>query len=130
MLKPDLQELGEKYYQYTGIDEFTRIRYTWFTNEHNTYSSSEFAKRLVKYFKRQYDIEVKTIQTDNGFEFTNRLNWNAFNKDKKTMFESTLEKLGIEYTVIKPHTPKQMEELKEVIERIKKGFITKEYFTV
>ena len=106
-LSRELQELGEKYYQYTGIDEFTRIRYTWFTNEHNTYSSSEFAKRLVKYFKRQYDIEVKTIQTDNGFEFTNRLNWNAFNKDKKTMFESTLEKLGIEYTVIKPHTPKQ-----------------------
>lgn len=106
-LSPELQGLGEKYYQYTGIDEFTRIRYTWFTNEHNTYSSSEFAKRLVKYFKKQYDIEVKTIQTDNGFEFTNRLSWNAFNKDKKTMFESTLEKLGIEYTVIKPHTPKQ-----------------------
>ena len=28
-------------------------------------------------------------------------------KDKKTMFENTLEELGLEYKVIKPHTPKQ-----------------------
>ena len=28
-------------------------------------------------------------------------------KDKKTMFEKKLEELGIEYKVIKPHTPKQ-----------------------
>ena len=106
-LSPELQNLGEKYYQYTGIDEFTRLRYTWFTNEHSTYTSSEFAKRIVKYFKEQYDIEIKTIQTDNGFEFTNRLSWNSFLKNKKTMFEKTLEKLGIEYKVIKPYTPKQ-----------------------
>ena len=31
--------------------------------------SSEFAKRIVKYFKEQYGIKIKTIQTDNGFEF-------------------------------------------------------------
>ena len=46
-------------------------------------------------------------QTDNGFEFTNRLNWQSFNKNKKTMFEETLEELGIEHRLIKPHTPKQ-----------------------
>ena len=28
-------------------------------------------------------------------------------KDKKTMFENTLKELGLEYKVIKPHTPKQ-----------------------
>ena len=106
-LTKELKEKNEKYYQYTGIDEFTRIRYTWFTNEHSTYMSSEFAKKLKKYFKEQYDIEIKTIQTDNGFEFTNRLSWNSFVKNKKTMFEDTLEKLGIEHKVIKPHTPKQ-----------------------
>lgn len=52
-------------------------------------------------------IKVKTIQTDNGFKFTNRLNWQVFLKNKKTKFEKTLEELGIEYKVIKPHTPKQ-----------------------
>ena len=106
-LSPELQEKNEKYYQYTAIDEFTRIRYTWFTNEHSTYMSSIFVKKLVRYFKEQFGIEIKTIQTDNGFEFTNRLSWQAFLKNKKTLFESTLEELGIEYKVIKPHTPKQ-----------------------
>ena len=102
-MSPELQERGEKYYQYTAIDEYTRIRYIWYTNAHDTYASSEFAKRLVKYFP----FKIKTIQTDNGLEFTNRLNWQSFLKNKKTMFENTLEKLGIEYKTIKPHTPKQ-----------------------
>ena len=104
---------GEKFYQYTAIDEYSRLRYTWFTNAHDTYASSEFARRLVKYFP----FKIKTIQTDNGFEFTNRLSWQAFLKDKKTMFENTLEELGLEYKVIKPHTPK-------------KDFTIKEYFMV
>ena len=86
-MSKELQEKGEKFYQYTAIDEYSRLRYTWFTNAHDTYASSEFAKRLVKYFP----FKVKTIQTDNGFEFTNRLSWQAFLKNK----------------VIKPHTPKQ-----------------------
>ena len=103
----ELQDKGEKYYQYTGIDEFSRIRYTWFTNEHSTYMSSIFIKKLEKYFKEQYGIKIKTIQTDNGFEFTNRLSWNGFLKNKKTMFERTLEELGIKYKTIKPHTPKE-----------------------
>lgn len=102
-MSPELQELGEKYYQYTAIDEYTRMRYTWFTNEHSTYMSSEFVKRAVKYFP----FKIKMIQTDNGLEFTNRLSWNAFTKNKKTMFEKTLEIMEIEYKTIKPHTPKE-----------------------
>ena len=102
-LTKELREKGEKFYQYTAIDEYSRLRYTWFTNAHDTYASSEFARRLVKYFP----FKIKTIQTDNGFEFTNRLSWQAFFKSKKTMFENTLEELEIEYKVIKPHTPKQ-----------------------
>ena len=102
-MSPQLQEMGEKFYQYTAIDEYSRLRYTWFTNAHDTYASSEFVERMVKYFP----FKVKTVQTDNGFEFTNRLSWQAFLKDKKTKFENTLEKLGLEYKVIKPHTPKQ-----------------------
>lgn len=102
-LTQELREKGERYFQYTGIDEFTRMRYTWFTNEHSTYMSSEFVKRMVKYFK----FKIKTIQTDNGFEFTNRLSWNKKLQEKKTLFETTLEKLGIEYKTIKPYTPKE-----------------------
>ena len=31
-ISPELQEMGEKYYQYTVIDEFTRIRYIGYIN--------------------------------------------------------------------------------------------------
>ena len=99
----ELREQGEKFYQYTAIDEYTRIRYTWFTNEHSTYMSSEFVKRVVRY----YPFKIKKIQTDNGFEFTNKLSWQGFLKKKKTIFEKTLEKLGIEYKIIKPYTPQE-----------------------
>lgn len=99
----ELKEKGERYYQYTAIDEFTRIRYTWFTNEHSTYMSSEFIKRAVRY----YPFKIETVQTDNGFEFTNRLNWNSAMKNKKTLFEKTLEELKIKYRKIKPYTPKE-----------------------
>jgi len=102
-LTEELQEKGEKYYQYTAIDEYTRIRYTWFTNEHSTYMSSEFIKRAVKYFK----FKIETVQTDNGMEFTNRLNWNNALRKKKTIFEITLEELGIKYRNIKSYTPKE-----------------------
>ena len=102
-LTKELKEKRERFYQYTAIDEFTRIRYTWFTNEHSTYMSSEFAKRLVKYMP----FKIKTIQTDNGFEFTNRLSWNKKMQSTKTMFEKTLEELGIEYKNTKPYTPKE-----------------------
>ena len=102
-MSPELQKLGEKFYQYTGIDEYTRLRYTWFTNEHSTYSSSEFVKQMVKFFP----FKIKTIQTDNGMEFTNRLSWQSFLKNKETMFEKTLKELNIEHKLIKPHTPKQ-----------------------
>jgi len=99
----ELKDKNEKYYQYTAIDEFTRIRYTWFTNEHSTYMSSEFVKRVIKYFP----FKIETIQTDNGFEFTNRLSWNTSARNRKTMFESTLEDLGIKHKLIKPYTPKE-----------------------
>jgi transposase InsO family protein len=102
-MSPQLQEMGEKFYQYTAIDEYSRLRYTWFTNAHDTYASSEFVEKLVRYFP----FKIKAIQTDNGLEFTNRLSWNAFLRNKLTKFEITMAKLGIEYRTIKPHTPKE-----------------------
>ena len=35
-LSKELQELGIRFYQYTAIDEYTRIRYLWFTTAHDT----------------------------------------------------------------------------------------------
>ena len=102
-LTKEIQERVEKYYQYTAIDKYTRIRYTWFTNKHSTYMSSEFVKRMVRY----YPFKIETVQTDNGMKFTNRLNWNNAKRKKKTLFEKTLEELGIKHRKIKPYTPKE-----------------------
>ena len=102
-MSKELQELGEKYYQYTAIDEYTRLRYTYYCKEHNTYESTIFVNKLIRY----YPFKIKLIQTDNGFEFTNRLSWNGFNKNKKTMFEKRLKELKIEHSLIRPHTPTQ-----------------------
>ena len=49
-LSKELQEMGERFYQYTAIDEYTRIRYLWFTTAHDTYASTKFIERLVKVF--------------------------------------------------------------------------------
>ena len=99
-MSKELKEIGEKYYQYTAIDEYTRQRVLWASKEHNTYESARFLEVVIKKFK--YKIEC--VQTDNGFEFTNRLN--AQNNNKKTMFENKLEELGIRHKLIKPRTPR------------------------
>ena len=89
-----------KFYQYTFIDEYSRFRYLEAFEEHSTYSSALFLQHVVEAFP--YAIEC--IQTDNGPEFTNRLN--PQNSSKKTLFEDTLAKLGIRHKLIKPYTPR------------------------
>ena len=58
-------------FQYTAIDEFSRLRFLAAYPEQSTYSSADFLKRLVKWYARR-GICVECIQTDNSFEFTNR----------------------------------------------------------
>lgn len=101
-LTEELRKTGERYYQYTAIDEYTRLRVIWFAKEHSTYESSEFAEIIVK----KFPFKIEEIQTDNGFEFTNRLSYNTSIRSKKTMFERKLEELGIKHKLIKPYTPR------------------------
>ena len=77
-MSKELKELGEKYYQYTAIDEYTRLRYTYFCKEHNTYESTVFINRLIRYFP----FKIKLIQTEKRFEITNKLNWNEYRRNK------------------------------------------------
>ncbi len=98
----ELLEQGERYYQYTAIDEYTRLRVIWFAKEHSTYESKEFIDVIVK----KFPFKIEEIQTDNGFEFTNRLNSNLKKRGEKTMFEKRLEEIGIKHKLIKPYTPR------------------------
>ena len=98
----ELKEQGERYYQYTAIDEYTRMRVLWFAKEHSTYESSRFVEEIIK----KFPFEIKEIQTDNGFEFTNRLQYKNNANRPKTIFEKKLEEKGIHHKLIKPYTPR------------------------
>jgi len=93
----------EKYYQYTAIDEYSRIRVIKAYKEQSTYSSAHFLRHVVAFFKRRR-ITVECIQTDNGFEFTNR--FSNSKKNIKTMLERTAVALGIQHKLIRPYTPR------------------------
>lgn len=93
----------EKLYQYTIIDEFSRIRLLGAYNEQSTYSSADFIKKAVKWYKRR-GINIECVQTDNGFEFTNR--FSPSKKHLQTLFEQTLSNLGIKHKLIRPYTPR------------------------
>lgn len=87
----------KKMYQWTAIDECTRIRFTYGYDEHTPENSVDFLKRFIAW----YPFEVMCIQTDNGTEFTYK-----FISDKeKCPFEAKLEELGIVHKLIKPATP-------------------------
>ena len=52
----------------------------------------------------KFPYAIECVQTDNGAEFTNRLLPQSPNK--LTLFETTLEKLGIQHKLIRPYTPR------------------------
>lgn len=91
---------GQKYYQYTAIDECTRFCYREMYDEHSTYSSKDFLMKLIKVCP----FPIREVQTDNGTEWTTAL----LVKDpkSKTMFEKALEEMGIIYHRIRVATPR------------------------
>lgn len=93
----------ERLYQYTAIDEYSRYRILGAYPEQSTYSSSEFLKKIVQQFQK-LGVKIECVQTDNGFEFTNR--FSNSQKDKLTLFEKTAQELGIRHKLIRPYTPR------------------------
>ena len=92
-----------KLYQYTAIDEYSRYRILGAYPEQSTYSSADFLKKVVKAFARK-SVKVECVQTDNGFEFTNR--FSNSKRDLPTLFEKTAADLGIRHKLIRPYTPR------------------------
>lgn len=90
-------------FQYTAIDEFSRLRFLAAYPEQSTFSSADFLERLVKWYARR-GIRVECVQTDNGFEFTNR--FSNSKQDSLTLFEKTAADLGIRHKLIRPYTPR------------------------
>lgn len=44
----ELIEREERYYQFTAIDEYTRLRVIWFAKEHSSYEASRFVDVIIK----------------------------------------------------------------------------------
>ena len=92
---------GQKFYQYTAIDEYSRWRFVEAFEEHSSYSSAQFLEHLIKAFP--YPIEC--VQTDNGQEFTKRFG-SYGGSEKLTVFQIRLAEYGIKHKLIRPFTPR------------------------
>jgi transposase InsO family protein len=57
---------GERFYQYTMVEEASRKRFLYAYPEQSSYSTIDFVKRAVTYF----GYAPQMLQTDNGAEFT------------------------------------------------------------
>jgi len=91
----------ERWCQYTFIDEASRVRYLHPAREANTFETIKALESAIIYFAKK-GIQIKTIQTDNGREFTNRF----ADTDKLSFFELRLLAYEIDHKLIKPYTPR------------------------
>jgi len=91
---------GEKLYQYTMVDEYSRWCYREIHTELSDYASSQFMRRAIS----AAPFEISEVQTDNGIEFTNALRGQKL--EEPSRFELTLTNHGIAYRRIRVGTPK------------------------
>jgi len=96
-LKGAAKRDGKRLYQWTAIDECTRLRYVFGYEEHTPENSVDFLGRLEKVFP----FKIQTIQTDNGTEFT----YKFISKAAISPFEEILAAKGIVHKLIPPRTP-------------------------
>lgn len=113
-------------FQYTAIDEFTRLRFLAAYPEQSTYSSTDFLKKMIAWYVK-HGIKVECVQTDNGFEFTNR--FSNSKRNLPTLFEATATKLGIRYKLIRPYTPRHNGKVERSHKKIKSVFIPAIHFS-
>lgn len=88
---------GRKFYQFSAIDEYSRMEFKMIFDEISGYSAVQFLKRMLRFFP----FPVSCIQTDNGSEFSNR-----FHSDKPGAFDIALEHYGIRHKLIRVATPR------------------------
>lgn len=96
-LKGLLKRDGKHLYQWTAIDECTRVRFVYGFEEHTPENTVKFFKKLQKAFP----FKIQTIQTDNGTEFT----YKYISDTDKCPFDKALGEAGIEHKLIPPRTP-------------------------
>ena len=79
----------KRLYQFTAIDDCTRIRVLKIYDACNQATAIRFADDVV----RRLPFRIHVIQTDNGAEFQSKFHWH-------------LQELGIQHAYIRPRTPR------------------------
>ena len=79
----------KKHYQYTAIDDCTRLRVLRIYDRHNQKTAIQF----IDYVLEKLPFNVEVIQTDNGSEFQSGFHWHVLDR-------------GIQHVYIKPATPR------------------------
>ncbi len=102
---------GQRFYQYTTIDEYSRWRFVEAFEEHSSYSFALFVEHLIQAFS----YPIKWIQTDNGQEFTKRFRPYC-GCDRPTMFEVRLLEHGFKHKLIRPFTPRHNRKVESSID--------------
>jgi len=75
-------------YQYTAIDDATRIRALRVFSKHNQACAIQFMEYVIE----KFPFRINTVRTDRGHEFQARFHWHV-------------EDLGMQHVYIKPRTP-------------------------
>jgi len=75
-------------YQYTAIDDATRVRALKIYNRHNQMNAIKF----IDYVIEKFPFRIHTIRTDRGHEGQAQFHWHVEDK-------------GIRHVYIKPHSP-------------------------
>lgn len=96
-LRGGLKRDGKHLYQWTAIDECTRVRFIYGFEEHTPENTVRFFKMLQKVFP----FKIQAIQTDNGSEFT----YKYISDTAVNPFDKALEAAGIIHSLIPPRTP-------------------------
>jgi transposase len=118
---------GQKYYQYTAIDEFSRLPFRQIYNEHSTHSSAMFLMETIKYFKSKGIKKIHLAQTDNGTEWTKALISN--NPDNLTLFEKKAKQAGINLCRIRIATPRHNGKVERLHRKDQQRFFRKLKFS-
>lgn len=90
---------GDKYYQITGIDEYSRKRVLKIVKEKSTHETSKYLKELAN----KMGFPIRMIQVDNGCEFVN----DGERTKLESAFEKTAKELNMTLKRIRPYSPWQ-----------------------
>ena len=102
-------EPGEWLYQFTAIDECSRVRFLGGSLFKSAAGATKFLEDTVSFFKT-LGVVVQRAQTDNGTEFTlphNELTLASYARGEtsEALFTQKCDELGIRHKLIKPRTP-------------------------